>query len=102
MAVKFPDGKNFGMNLRAHRLGFLWSRTRGGYIRITEEAGEKFLVECAPPAGVPSRSKGATLHRVWNDNGEDILDEIECLKMVKKIRRHFWFYVDEKGKLVKT
>lgn len=104
--MQFPDGKNFGMNLRAARLGFRWSDSRKGYIRITEEAGNRFLIECCPADGVPSKARGQKMHFLWNESvlgddgsSDDFLDSIECLKMVRKIRKHFWFYADEDGKL---
>lgn len=96
--------RNFGMNLRAARLGFRWSASRGGYIRITDEGNDQFLVECCPANAVPVRSISKRDHFVWDErgNGDDILGHIECLRMVKRIRRHFSFLVDRDGVLVRT
>lgn len=93
----------FGSVLKGYRLGFAFSSKHGAFIRMTP-VGNLCRLEAVPSdQGAKAIPNGVNkeLHVCWWDEPE-LLDLVEPLKGIKRVRKAFTIYLDDDGKRVSS
>lgn len=86
--------RNFGMSIRAARLGYHWSEKYGVFVRISEADAGNWQIDLAPANKVPIHKRGEYI--VWWDT-EEIVDMIDGIGHVGAPQS---FVVDDNGRIV--
>ena len=80
---------SFGAVLRGARLGWRWSEKHGCFVRLSVN-GDRCVVQLYPNALMPSHKNGEYV--CWWDDPA-LLDQIDELKGVRKVKRPIYFEV---------
>ena len=91
----------FGTRIRAARLRWGWNAKIQAFMRISGDG--PFYIELAPatytfPAS-RGRSKVQEKYRIWweGGRGEELVNGIDCLRGVTKVKIPFTFWIDYNG-----
>ena len=98
--MPYPDDPSFGTMIRAARLGWGLAKQHGCFIRMSDLPDKCTLMEFCPIHEVPNK-KDKGNHRVWWENGREILGLIPWIKDLKKVHKPFAVTVDDDGEIVR-
>lgn len=88
---------SLGIMIRARRLGWGLSKRHGCFLRMSNNGGERSVIELCPINAVPQK-KLKTDHRCWWETPE-ILDMLPWLKYVTAIKNYVVVAVGEHGEI---